>query len=348
MSRPVMWERRVQFTGKSTFVVSLPKEWARRVGLKRGDSVAMVLQPDGSLLLTPKEVRAMGEPAPIAHLIASSSKSPEEVAREFIGFYLAGWDMIKVKLKDAGPEHRRHLKDIIRRMLVGVEVLEESAGHLTSQCIIGYAELPLDRVLRRMHILSLSMFDDAIQALRTCNPTLAREIVERDDEVDRLYLFAIRELARATRNPLLIREIGLLSPCDTLDYRLIMKNLERIADHAVRIARVTPIGEAVAKNIVESICGMADRAREVFETAMRSFYRLDTELAHQALREFQDILDFEDKAEKQIIKAELSTLSIINLSLVLESVRRIAEYSTDIAEIAINIAAKRFQTNRFG
>ncbi|HDO41837.1 MAG TPA: phosphate uptake regulator PhoU, partial [Candidatus Bathyarchaeota archaeon] len=38
--------RRIQLTGGSTYVVSLPKNWAKAAGIKPGDYVQLIPQPD--------------------------------------------------------------------------------------------------------------------------------------------------------------------------------------------------------------------------------------------------------------------------------------------------------------
>lgn len=44
--------RRVQRVGYSTFTVSLPIRWVKRVGLKKGDCVTIEIQKDDSLRMT--------------------------------------------------------------------------------------------------------------------------------------------------------------------------------------------------------------------------------------------------------------------------------------------------------
>src|SRR5207247_1928530 len=71
------------------------------------------------------------------------------------------------------------------------------------------------------------------------DPALAEEIIRRDEEVDRFYLFIIRQLTMAVLNRSLILEIGLADPRDCLVYRVVSKSLERIADHATTIAKMS-------------------------------------------------------------------------------------------------------------
>jgi phosphate uptake regulator len=46
--------RRVQVTGGASFVVTLPKEWAEAQNIKKNDPVGLIVQPDGTLLVTKK------------------------------------------------------------------------------------------------------------------------------------------------------------------------------------------------------------------------------------------------------------------------------------------------------
>jgi len=48
-----MEARKVQITGKSTYMITLPKKWAVDVGLQPGSLVSITHRDDGSLLLTP-------------------------------------------------------------------------------------------------------------------------------------------------------------------------------------------------------------------------------------------------------------------------------------------------------
>ena len=49
--------RRVQCTGRGSFIISLPKEWVQDIGLKRGSEIAFNLEPDSSLNLVPRKIK---------------------------------------------------------------------------------------------------------------------------------------------------------------------------------------------------------------------------------------------------------------------------------------------------
>ena len=83
--------------------------------------------------------------------------------------------------------------------------------------------------LRRMLGLAHTMVNDAIAAYVNRDSAAAREIIDRDDEVDDLYLQIFREmLKRMIDDP---QSISL-----AMDLILIARYVERIADQATNIS----------------------------------------------------------------------------------------------------------------
>ena len=54
--------RKIQFTGKSTYIISLPKQWVTDLGLKQGDQISVGRKGISSLQITPYNVRKHGQP----------------------------------------------------------------------------------------------------------------------------------------------------------------------------------------------------------------------------------------------------------------------------------------------
>ena len=48
-----MESRKIQKTGGSTLIVSLPKKWAQNANLEAGSEIRLLEQVDGTLLLNP-------------------------------------------------------------------------------------------------------------------------------------------------------------------------------------------------------------------------------------------------------------------------------------------------------
>ena len=330
--------RRVQLTGRSTYIVSLPKSWAELIKLKPGDYIQLIPQPDNSLLLIPRQRRE--EPSE-ALIEASADDLPEEVARELIACYLAGYDTIRIVFRRRVDEFKSYLKNLMRTKLIGLESVEESADHMVIRCLMGHVDFPMKDALNRVHIMTLSMLKDALKALKERDLFLVNDIIQRDDEVDRLYLFCVRQLKAAVENAIIMREVGLKNPRECLGYRLIVKSVERIADHAASIASQIPLLKLRGEpQIIDEVIKLGEMVSEIYERAMDSVFKSDVKQANKLILDVEKLVKLESAILKRLFELRLNTEALIGLRMMIESIRRIAEYSADIAEIVINLAVK--------
>ncbi|MCD6164858.1 MAG: AbrB/MazE/SpoVT family DNA-binding domain-containing protein [Candidatus Odinarchaeota archaeon] len=334
--------RRIQLTGGATLTVSLPKNWARDIGLRQGDLVVLTFQPDGSIIITPKKLIREEEKEREAVIKVERNLDAEAVVREVIAYYLVGYDVIKVIFSEEVEEDREFIKSVIRQKTIGLEVMEESADEIVFRSFISYADFPLREALVRMGVITSLMIKDVLKALKEFNKSLAQEINRRDDNVDRLYLFIVRQLKFAVRNITIVNKMGLRKPRDCLGYRLIVKSVERVADHAARIAKlISGFENPLEKDILKLILEMGNRSLNIFENSLKSFFELNIKLAHKLIGEVAFVTQYEQKITEKILSNDkLSIREITNIKLILESLRRIADYGADIAEIAINLAVE--------
>jgi len=79
--------RRVQFTGKSTYIVSLPKSWVLNQGLNAKSQV--IIEERGNQLII-KPVVAPQEKREKIAVIQLDSESPEAISRRIIAAYVMG------------------------------------------------------------------------------------------------------------------------------------------------------------------------------------------------------------------------------------------------------------------
>src|SRR5216684_3495916 len=226
--------RKLQRTPDGTFLVTIPKAWAKRVGLGAGSVVSYEERQDGRLLLSPKIDE---ERAPLEVVLEASPF----VRREIIERYLLGYDIIRVQSKDSfSPEIREEVRRTTKR-LVGLEVLEEDSKRIVLQCLVEPSLLNPERILRRLEMLSMPMQLDSVQAFVSSNGQLAKGVVERDEEVDRWYFLLVRLVRAAISDTYLLEKIK-VSSVDCLDFRLLASYIENFADYAVTIAENTQDG----------------------------------------------------------------------------------------------------------
>jgi phosphate uptake regulator len=178
---------------------------------------------------------------------------------------------------------------------------------------------------------------DAMAAFHARDPLIAKDVVERDWEVDRLHWFVEKQVTTALRDARTLTSLGLTLP-DCATFLLASRVLERIADHAVKIAETLDMlgKEEPPANVVESLDKLHAIAANGLSEALDALDTSDipranavVDTAHRVSRERQKILH------------ELATKRgrvAVSLAYVLESVERSASYAADLAEIAINHA----------
>ncbi len=319
--------RRVQETGGGTLLISLPKDWARRCGLTRGSTVAVIEGKDGHLTVIPKY--DIDEKLKKSVVLLS----PHTI-RELIGKYLLGDDLIEIRGKTRlPPTVRRQVRKTVRR-LIGLEVIEESPNKMVLQCLLKPTSLSPNRTLCREHLLSLAMHRDAMESFVRADPHLAEEVVERDEEVDRLYFLLIRVLRKAVTNPLLSKKMG-LSSIDCLDYRLAASLIESMGDQAVKIAQNvmkfsnTPLSESLLNHISR----LDDLSYEIQERSSQAFLSKSLNGIEDLSEKGAVIRELRGSIERELAKQDQDVISYV--SSVSSSLLRICDYSFDLADLVM-------------
>lgn len=327
--------RKIQKTGGSTFTLSLPKKWIEKMGLEPSDE--MTVEEQGpSLILSPADIKEEEERE------AEIEVEPEEdfgaVARKILSLYLVGYNSVKIKSTEdrLRVSQRNAIKELARNKLVGTEIISESMEEITLQTFLSYSELSAKGALRRMFRVASSMQENAILALEKQDKELAEDVIQIDDEVDRFQMYLIRQIKAAMMDPTLVEEIGLKTLRECLGYRLVSKNVERVGDHAISIAEnVLEMESEVSEKPLKMLKEVNSLASSIFRRAIDSLFEEDYSEAEEVIQETEKVYDLEEKINEYL--AEEDPPEDIRIRLILESVRRIAEYGGDIAEIVLNL-----------
>jgi phosphate uptake regulator len=328
--------RKVQFTGRSTYVLSLPKKWVEELHLKAGDQVTLMRELDNSLSIAPI---AAGRSESISEVTAviSPNENSNAIKRKVVSMYLAGYNIIHLKFKAGrmNPGVRDAVREVVRRNLVGTEMIADASDNITLQVLLSLPELSVNTAIRRMYLIASSMHKDAMLSLAEPNAELAKEVIKSDDEVDRFSLYVLRNLVIGTQNGRVLREMGLKNPSDCLSYRVAVKSIERIADHACGIAdKALRLEEKLPKEPLQKIEKMSTLAISIVASSVEALLRRDYYLADKSVDESEKVRLLEEDALSFIEKIKIKDLS--NVKLTLENIRRTAEYASDIAEAAMN------------
>jgi len=319
--------RRVQRTGGGTFFVCLPKEWAQRHKLSRGSIVALSETADGRLII---DAEYTAEPSPQEIVI----KPSPFVDREIVGKYLLGYDIIRVESKGRiSPKDRERIKQASSR-LIGLEIVEEDYAKIVMKCLLKPSAFPPDEILKREYSIASSMHRDAFTALVESDRQLAKNVIARDNEVNRLYFLLVRVLRTVIQNPGLSDKLGIL-PIDCLDYRLIASLVEAIGDQSVQIAE-SVIGlerNAIPKDLAQLLSKVHQIALDAHESALKAVFSRDVAVAESVRNGRQSLAEGCGKIESLLRSRSLEVAPYVLAAV--SSMNRIYDYSVDIADLVM-------------
>jgi phosphate uptake regulator len=310
------------------------------MNLKAGDLVNIVRDTNNSLSIIPNSLRSSDSTDEATALIMQS-EGVNSLKRKVISMYLAGYNIMHLRAKSGriSPVQRDAIREVIRRNLVGTEIIADSSEIITIQVLLTLPELSVNTAVRRMFLIATAMHKDAMSSLAELNYELAQAVVKADDEVDRFSLYILRNLAMAAQNERVLQEIGLQRTADCLSYRVAVKSIERVADHAVGISnKCLKLNERIPKEAANRLEKMSQSSLGVLNDSVEAFLRRDYILADTVVDKAESIrtleADFISYLDKGKVMENDSEKIIIKL--ILEDIRRTSEHASDIAEAAMN------------
>jgi phosphate uptake regulator len=207
------------------------------------------------------------------------------------------------------------------------------------QDLLNPNELPIKKGVQRMFLIAGSMQKDALRALKTIDYDLALDVSQRDDEVDRLYLLIskqFRSILCGGRMP----ESAETNIEEHHEFRMAASPLERIADHAQKIANVAlKLQQPVSDKVMEDIEKLNNAYIELVKQSVQALFDADTSLANQVIDSIDNMRTWVEELHASILRL-VSHEIMISLGTVVDSLSRIGDLSSNIAEIAINTAVR--------
>jgi phosphate uptake regulator len=263
--------RKVLEMGGGTLLVSLPKGWTRKNGIRKGSTVAVEELSPTKLI-----VRPLGE-GPETHGEVSVEYPREDlthVVNDITGAYLLGYDSIHViGRKVIAREDRERLKATIRR-LIGLEIMDENSKQISLQFLLEPTALDPEKIARRMSSILEGMMKDTAEGVTSADSRLLALVSERDDEIDRLYFLLVRTVRTATIHPDVAERYG-LEPVDVLDYRVLASFLESTGDAMAELSKKLSISR-LDRRAARELGSCMLRLAEMEGLATQSFFNRKT------------------------------------------------------------------------
>ncbi|MDS0279331.1 phosphate uptake regulator PhoU [Halomicroarcula sp. S1AR25-4] len=328
-----METRKIQQVGGGTYTVSLPKEWAEVAGIETGSIVDLHTHIDGVLVIQPQE-RDRETTGRLTLTVPHADSTCIE--RALRAAYAAGVEVLEFDAPDEFSDEQRRAVERVTRTLTGVTVTESTATTMTVRTLLDADEVSITQSVRQLQFVVLSMHRDATAALT--GPTAVDSPADRDDQADRLYAMVDRYFERGLARFDEMDALG-LTRSELFVCWVTARELERVGDHAERIARTAEeLDGRIDDATAEEITDLAATARDIVEDAVHAIVGdAGVDAAREALHARDALRSDVEALDRRLFE---STAAAYRLTHVLDSIGRTAEHGGNVAELALRTAIR--------
>lgn len=356
--------RKVQCTGRGSYIISLPKEWVKEIGLERGSEIDFNVQTDSSLTLIPRKLREKYEEAAGNKLKEYYIKaSPEEedlhsTLRMIKALYVIGADIIKVHFKGVidTVKCKNELRNFARNTLLGAEIIDETPDEITLQILIKHSDFPIEIAVRRMAIIALSANRDTIEALKNRSQSLFQSVINANNDVNRLGHYIVRQLKFGIERNL-FKALGFKTPKEFLLYRIIVNDIKNISENALNIInnlatlqkqiedQLVFIKEPIDEEIYSQLINFNAEAHQLFQESTKAMFKRAYNDAEKIITKRGAFVTLETELIRLMSSKKLDPNVAAILRLMMDSSKRILDYSQDVAELTLNRTVEEICTS---
>ena len=330
-------KRKVQQLGSATLAVTVPAEWARTHNVQKGDEITVQQNnTGGSLLLVPEEPVTLDTEA----TIDADKLSGKSLERALVTQYVLGRQLIRIEgTEPLGLEHQDGVL-AAERQLMGLSTVEQGEKYITVRCSIGPEDFDLPTLLERLGRTEASMREGALTALTEGDTDLARQIISRRHQVEKLFYLFRRLLFATHRKPRLSRTIGVNTGFPLISYRALVQNVLLMADTAHTIGTIVTdhdgeVPDAETADRLLSVSSELATAVERARTAVTNPTYENTQLARSAFDPIDDSLE----AFQAYLSAERPEPLLV-LQRVIDLLEQSARHAEDTLDIATSLALR--------
>ncbi|RLF16034.1 MAG: hypothetical protein DRJ97_02295 [Thermoprotei archaeon] len=339
---PSVESRKVQVGAGGSYLLVLPKDWARKVGLKRGDRLDVLVEEDGSLRVLPPSIKKVA--------LREAELSLEEVGgsqwldRSIKAAYMQGCDVISIVSKDRIPPD---LKKTIRSTildLVGMEVADVQPNKVVLRILVDPTKFPLKELKERAFSLLLSMIKDLISSLEEGEKGYAHDVLDREAEVTKLYRLMIRQSVLAIRDRDIAKAIGVERLEDNITNVMIARDLLQLTFLNARLAKsVLALNERVPSGVSELILNMFKTVYSMIERVFKAASLNDLTEAHNVIDHMEKVRSMDSEVMRSLLHAPVDIETALTLTMIVRDLRRMAGCAVAIADSVITGATSSQQ-----
>jgi phosphate uptake regulator len=334
-------ERRIMSLGRSSMVISLPKNWMQLNELKKGDVVSYAIQRDRSLVVYPRaQTKAKSKEITLR---IGQDEDETLITQKIIGPFLNGYSGITlISEKIFSIPQRKAIRNIAGRLYM--RIMESNSQGVYLQTLTDESKASLEQAIQRMHLIANSMCEDVCTALKDRDVALAKAVFSLDDDVDHFCFFLIRLLRKAAQDVALANEHR-IDPLDCMDHQTLVYRIENAADYTADIARhiimLHGAQQKISDVVLDLLVTAGTEAVDLYVKAVNAFFSKDVPFSVEIMRNQHKIEKLDQEiASKAFTGKQKNAELVCAICSIRDNIKRIADCAANIAEIAVNRAFK--------
>ena len=287
-------KRKVIQIANSTQLISLPRKWALKHNITKGDEME-VSEQGNSLLISTEKIEA----APSRFDIDISGMG--RWAKRVIGaLYRSGYDEISIKFSK--PDELREVQIILRDGCIGFEMVEQGKSHAVVKRVSSALDDEFDPIFRRCMMFLLSMASETFDAVISNDQDGLRNAELMDRNINKFTDFCGRILNKQNME----KAIPLYH---------ILGEMEKIADEYKEICRLCMEKKVILK---KPVVNSFKKVNEYLKLLYDFIYKFDLnklkeryKMSEEILAECKDIIKKNKQEEIQHFAFRLLNISKI-------------------------------------
>jgi len=292
-------ERKLQEISGS-FLVSVPKSWARSFHLKKGSKVELATAKNGILSISPRQSKEKTKDKAVIVY-------DKYFIRNFFRQYFLGFENIVIKFNKKGKQDQIKVYSVLKKFM-NVQVLEETEDKIQVKCF-KIDELSIRECLNRMHFLLLNTIDEL---LAENDKVVLKEITAN---LTRFYYMLVMQVRRFLDEGKFTDQ-NQISLLHALDCRMVAEKIERVSDLVINFSNIK---DKEVKSLLENV-------RKHYSNSYQRFYNHEYDKAIRLTDDEAPLLVDVEKLTKKFerINSVAKYRQVNDLSLIIKYSRNIA------------------------
>ena len=189
-------KRKVIQIANSTQLISLPRKWSQKYGIKKGDEIEVEENGNKLIISNDKGIEHGGIEIDLTGLDRTT------ILYYIQSLYRVGYDEIKITFNEPTTIHfklnkRENVITIIHRevnRLIGYEVIQQKENFCVIKDISNSSIQEFDTVFRRVFLLLNDASSDLLNGAKNMNTTLIETLEEKHDSITKFISYCSRLL----------------------------------------------------------------------------------------------------------------------------------------------------------